>query len=1195
MIERFIQILKSSALDLDYRQIEEALWLSRHLPGPASEAAPVREEPPRPPVVEKELPLPEKPQNQPRSEPKTIPAPEPSRKVFPSSAETAGPRMPAAQIRVPAAAALPESLWIARALRPFSRRVDSRHVFTLDEEQTVEQSARSRLIMPVFRPSAERWFDVAFVIEDAPSMVIWQQTIRELQSLFERQGAFRDVRIWRLRIEDGRAALVEPAGAHRDPRSLIDASGRRLVLLLSDCASRAWRDGAIADVLVEWGRNMPVAIAHMLGKKLWRHTKTGEADLPVRAKAPGAPNRLLEASLPWWEDELGDRLPFPVIALNSDLIGRWARMLTQVGRQYVATLLPNEAAAEASPRPQTPRESVNRYRALVSDEAYDLAAFLSIMPLRLPVMRLVHQAMIPNARPEHLAEFLLGGLVRRKTPAGDPCPIDEVEYEFLSDRETREILQAEIRYPELDPIFRSVAKLIDRRIGSLRDFVAWIKTAESEEGIAEASLPFAEIALPALERMGFSGLIRDVEQQVRRIAPEDNAGNPVEEAPWANALSPEMSLLESVMADLESFGDHREEARNAVERFLQAGQDPIGEGWALLALGSVFEGLERYDSCLECYQYAAERATDEPALELSIAWQRAHCFERMGNYEQAIGHLQAAIELAGANDPTERARLFRQIARLYLALADREQAIAHFQAGLELAEGIGDLSFQARILVDLGNVFLDGELYRQAIDRFSEARRLVEDPLDQLPAISGLGHASFRMQDWHGANNAFSEALRIAESIQDLYWMASSLAMLALTARNLQEYARALEYYDRGIEIARRNGDQMQAAHFMQQMGSLYEEMKEWNRAFSSYQEALAMFSALGARSDQAVAHESLARVLEALGQKEQAIAEAEQAIAIYLEIRTEAPEHVLAALDRLRSQPPGLSTFSFETVTLDKYGKEIERLTLTARQFIEDLGQGVTLEMVEIPGGTFLMGSPGSEAGSLGRERPQHEVSVAPFYIGKFTITQEQWRIVAGLPKVKRDLKGDPSRFKGERNPVESISWDDAKEFCARLSQKTGRAYRLPTEAEWEYACRAGTTTPFAFGDTITSKYVNYNGYLPYAKAREYGNDKYRMKPIPVGSLGVANRYGLFDMHGNVWEWCQDIWHESYENVPTDGSAWLSEGYSSYRLLRGGSCFSTSDICRSAYRNNDRFVDIYGNIGVRVVVSSRIDEPLAM
>ena len=257
-----------------------------------------------------------------------------------------------------------------------------------------------------------------------------------------------------------------------------------------------------------------------------------------------------------------------------------------------------------------------------------------------------------------------------------------------------------------------------------------------------------------------------------------------------------------------------------------------------------------------------------------------------------------------------------------------------------------------------------------------------------------------------------------------------------------------------------------------------------------------------------------------------------------------------------------------------------INRSARTAQYFIEDLGNGVELEMVLIPGGTFLMGSPEDEIGHDESESPQHLITIKPFCMGKYPVTQAQWKAVASFPQVNSELDADPSEFKGENRPVEQVSWHDAVEFCVRLSRfvegrlssHTKRPYRLPSEAEWEYACRAGTTTPFHFGETITTDLANYRGTdnEEYKWSGSYGQGPkgiYREETTPVGSFGVANAFGLYDMHGNVWEWCADHWHENYEGAPTDGSAWLDDTDNDNRRLRGGSWSDYPGHCRSASR----------------------------
>jgi formylglycine-generating enzyme required for sulfatase activity len=241
-----------------------------------------------------------------------------------------------------------------------------------------------------------------------------------------------------------------------------------------------------------------------------------------------------------------------------------------------------------------------------------------------------------------------------------------------------------------------------------------------------------------------------------------------------------------------------------------------------------------------------------------------------------------------------------------------------------------------------------------------------------------------------------------------------------------------------------------------------------------------------------------------------------------------------------------------------------IHRHQQTNQYYEEILDANVTLRMMLIPAGKFLMGSPDDEPERYDREGPQHEVTIPTFFLAKYPVTQEQWRIVAGLPQIQHELNPDPSHFKGDRRPVEQVSWYEAVEFCARLSRHTGRPYRLPTEAEWEYACRAGTTTPFHFGETITPELANYDGKYTYADGPK---GEYREETTPVDHFGIANDFGLCDLHGNVYEWCQDHWHENYQGAPTDGSAWLTDNENAEHIVRGGCWDDFPDFCRSAYR----------------------------
>jgi formylglycine-generating enzyme required for sulfatase activity len=281
-------------------------------------------------------------------------------------------------------------------------------------------------------------------------------------------------------------------------------------------------------------------------------------------------------------------------------------------------------------------------------------------------------------------------------------------------------------------------------------------------------------------------------------------------------------------------------------------------------------------------------------------------------------------------------------------------------------------------------------------------------------------------------------------------------------------------------------------------------------------------------------------------------------------ELKTAQIEYAKITFEAKPQNEGTLQPFSFETVTVDRQGKVIDKSPQVAQAYTETLPEGLNLEMVAIPSGKFTMGSPESEHQRFDDEGPQHEVTVPPFFMGKYAVTQAQWRLVAGLPQVERELDADPAKFKGEQHPVEQISWLDAEEFCLRLSVATGREYRLPSEAEWEYACRAGTTTPFHFGETITGQIANYASATVY---REEKKEKSRGRTSAVGRF-PPNQFGLHDMHGNVREWCMDDWHSNYEGAPIDGSAWgESAETASRKVIRGISWDNLPRYCRSAFR----------------------------
>ena len=285
---------------------------------------------------------------------------------------------------------------------------------------------------------------------------------------------------------------------------------------------------------------------------------------------------------------------------------------------------------------------------------------------------------------------------------------------------------------------------------------------------------------------------------------------------------------------------------------------------------------------------------------------------------------------------------------------------------------------------------------------------------------------------------------------------------------------------------------------------------------------------------------------------------------------------------------------FPFVTIKLNDQGEEISQSRGVAKGQVEDLGGGLMIEMIQLQGGEFWMGSTEADAQTAfaeakryyenadekwyKAETPRHRVNLSPFMMGRYAVTQAQWFEVMGdLPAIEAKLRGDD-------HPIVNVNWTEATEFCKELSRRTKHQYRLPTEAEWEYACRAGTNTHFAFGNTLSPEVANYRWNNPFGK----GPKREKLgKTLPVGSLEVANAFGLFDMHGNVLEWCSDWYGDKYyQECKSQGVVNDPQGpkSGSNRVIRGGGWSGNAVYCRSAYRFYDTPDDRSAYLGFRLV-----------
>jgi formylglycine-generating enzyme required for sulfatase activity len=968
------------------------------------------------------------------------------------TAQLAGAALP---INIPQAVALRNRRQIARSLRPLMRKVPSKLRQAIDEEATIVQIAETQTWNPVVKPEPERWLELAIVIEVTNLVDVWHDTIAEFQHLMERHGAFRDVRTWQLKpnaVGEPQLFLQTASGLNRNarsPKELLDASGRRLVLLLSDCTSRAWRSGKIPNLLELWSRENPVTIVQLLPERYWDRSalKLGYR-VALRSRLPGALSRdwVVEGLSPQRRQRLPVGLKFPVVTMQPQSLGEWARAIVAIGEQQTTgILLASQAlqtndSVELESEPLTAKQLVRRFRSTASPQAQELADMMAVLPVNWSVIRLIQKNLLHKTEDAlqetaalALAEIFLSGLLRPMLLAEGQDQGDKATqpYDFVEG--VRDILLGAIPISEAQEIGEEVATAIfrqlppevqervaadiERRFGdSLSYFEAFLipDLPWGEDARAEI-LPFARITGQVLRRWGgdYAVLAEELEQTVRYL-PTEQDREVRAEAYAMECLSRSLNSMEDFIA--RSFLENN----YAFQLNLPPNEASMGEVERITLANNHEIEVRIPDSSYEIINIEGEQATFTLTAEIRFAVEVSY-FDS--------GSVQPEMYFI----PTLTRTIPNQVV----------EASVDVRASLP---GIAQYCDSDETLVDLDNVeellrSLDIDPYDLIIDSFM---LIVDEPI-----------------------------------------------LINVDGRNQHPDIPTLQTFE--FEVA---------------------------------------------------------------------------TIAI--------------AADRDDLQP-----FEFEVVTVEirrtGMGRHTEviqhRSQQQAWQFLTDLGNGIQLEMVAIPEGRFVMGSFKNEPERRSSEGPPHIVTLSPFFMGKFPITQAQWKAVSLMPQINQKLAPNPSHFKGANRPVENVSWWEAVEFCDRLSRHTGCTYRLPSEAEWEYACRAGTTTPFHFGETITPDLANYNGKYTYSVGLK---GTYREETTPVGSFAVANAFGLYDMHGNVWEWCADHWHGNYKGAPTDGSVWLTDNAS--RLLRGGSWFAYPRSCRSAYRYNQHPSYRFDTLGFRIV-----------
>lgn len=511
----FSKLLVPDGAPPTWQELADALWLARHLP-PPSESIPDGSAPKRSangagarlePATEaialrEQRATPESSTSLGRDAAPPLP---PRRRL--TLADGGEPDEGATRVRLPMPPALPGALALHRALRPLGRRAvpDGGHALAqLDEEATVELTAASGFRLPVLRPAPTRWLDVALVVDDSVSMGVWDRSVREFRALLQTAGTFRSVQDWTLLSEEThfrgvvlrRGIPTALAAIDRSPRELVDPTGRRIILVVSDCIGPAWSDGSMAQLLRMWGRCGPVAIVQPLPRRMWERIRMGVHDLKLSSSVPGAANVSLAARTRRGAGTPVVGMPVPLLILDTRSLGPWAALTSGESPEFhtLAILVDGPAPPDESPDSSDEPEPslddlVEQFRERASREAFKLAVYLTAVPLNQPVMRMVQQGMLSDPQPSQIAEVMLSGLLVRARPDSEARG-DDIVFDFRPG--VREQLMGGLTRQAARRLLQITTEYIDEHLGSTIDFPALLRGDDLAVAQLAQHEPFAE-------------------------------------------------------------------------------------------------------------------------------------------------------------------------------------------------------------------------------------------------------------------------------------------------------------------------------------------------------------------------------------------------------------------------------------------------------------------------------------------------------------------------------------------------------------------------------------------------------------------------------------------------------------------------------------------------------------------------------
>ncbi len=518
-IARAMRLLRIDA-DASAESLADVLWLARYLPPPPRADEGGGADPSKRTRVRKKA-LPSLPPTIAGPPPGTAPLPDgkpiPRTGLFAPQGAADGATFPATVVTVPAGYALPNRLLIERALKPFLKPYLSRHLKELDPIRTAETSAERQSVTPCYRPAPERWFDVALLVEHGGAMQVWEETIRELQSLMGRHGAFRQVRVWRYQVRNGEVMISTASGQPVLARTVADPEGRRLCLFLTNGTSPEWEKAPLRNFVRKLGETSVTAIVQMLPQRSWAHTLLGDALEQVCALEPGVSNGKLHVVDPFsgTTARTPDAGNVPMLTLETDRVAAWSQFVMSPRRsvgaavRLQATPVVSQAEKEVAAHEEvaSAEQRLAAFRSIATSESFQLMRMLAAAPLTLPIMRLVQRSM-PGSRDQvHLAHVLLSGLIERVTPEDARVPAEQVVYEFVKD--VRDLLSDTLSSREtqqmddvLKPAQDRLREFVERQTGAAKDFRALLLDPQGVENLPASARAFVEVSRGIYERRG---------------------------------------------------------------------------------------------------------------------------------------------------------------------------------------------------------------------------------------------------------------------------------------------------------------------------------------------------------------------------------------------------------------------------------------------------------------------------------------------------------------------------------------------------------------------------------------------------------------------------------------------------------------------------------------------------------------------